>query len=336
MYKHLAANAFTLLIVAVFAVGVVILWGRGEFTAPGPLPETTIVTVEPGDRLDTVTKRLVDAGAITNPTVFRLAARYTGGDRGLKFGDYEVPQGASMEAILDLITSGRSVNYNVTVVEGWTSWQVVQRLNALDTLKGEVTVIPPEGSLAPDTYSYNRNDSRQSVLDRMAAAQVRILDEAWLYRDPEIPIATKEDALILASIVEKETGLADERPQVASVFVNRLRKGMKLQTDPTVVYGITEGKGSLGRGLRQSELRGETPYNTYVITGLPPTPIANPGKDAIEAVLNPAETDYLFFVADGTGGHAFAVTLPEHNANVRKWRAIEAERAAASENSESN
>ena len=331
MMRHIAANALTILILAIAALGVLVMWGKGEFSKPGPLAEAVIGPVEPGDGLAKVTKRLVEAGAIKNETVFRLGARYTKVANNLKFGEYEIPPEASMQDILAVITSGRGVSYAVTVVEGWTSWQVVEKLKTVELLTGEIAEIPPEGSLAPNTYSYNRGESRQALIDKMLAAQVDILEEAWLNRDPETPLKSREEALILASIVEKETGLADERPLVASVFVNRLERGMRLQTDPTVIYGLTEGKGSLGRGLRRSELDKATPFNTYIIEGLPPTPIANPGKAAILATLNPDTSDFIFFVADGTGGHAFAKTLAEHNRNVRAWRAIEAERAKAAE-----
>lgn len=222
----------------------------------------------------------------------------------------------------------RDVRYRVTVAEGATSWQIVDSLKALDVLEGDIEAVPPEGSLAPDSYEVRPGGERAEVIARMSAAQVGILAEAWENRDPSVPLETPEEALVLASIIEKETGVADERRQVASVFTNRLRQGMKLQTDPTVIYGVTRGEGVLGRGLRQSELRRETPYNTYVIPGLPPTPIANPGRLSIEAALNPDETPFIFFVADGTGGHAFAVTIQDHNANVAKWRKIEAERNA--------
>ncbi len=217
--------------------------------------------------------------------------------------------------------------YRIALAEGVTTWQIVEALKAADFLKGEVAEMPPEGMLAPDSYEVSAGDTRESVLEQMQAAQQAILDEAWAGRDDDLPITTKEEALTLASLIEKETGVAEERPQVASVFVNRLRKGIKLQTDPAVIYGITKGQGILGRGLRQSELRRETPYNTYVIEGLPPGPIANPGRAAIEAAVHPDQTDYIFFVADGTGGHAFAKTLKEHNENVARWRKIEAERS---------
>lgn len=218
--------------------------------------------------------------------------------------------------------------YRALIAEGVTSWQVVNALNTLDLLGDDYAEIPPEGSLAPDSYAFEPGDPVSSIIDQMAASQERILAEAWANRDADVPLETPEEALILASIVEKETGVAEERRQVASVFVNRLNRGMKLQTDPTVIYGITEGEGVLGRGLRQSELRRETPWNTYVIPALPPTPIANPGRASIEAALNPDTSEFIFFVADGTGGHAFATNLDDHNRNVARWREIEAERAA--------
>ncbi|WP_147125213.1 endolytic transglycosylase MltG [Shimia ponticola] len=217
--------------------------------------------------------------------------------------------------------------FRVAVAEGVTSWQIITSLRSLDILQGAVDEIPPEGSLAPDSYEVTPGTERSAIVARMLAAQETRLADAWAAREDGLPYDNPAEALIMASIIEKETGVADERRQVASVFVNRLNRGMRLQTDPTVIYGITRGQGVLGRGLRQSELRGETPWNTYVIDGLPPTPIANPGAASIEAALNPDETPYIFFVADGTGGHAFAETLEEHNRNVARWRQIEAERA---------
>lgn len=228
---------------------------------------------------------------------------------------------------IDAVAEG-DLRFRVTVAEGVTSWQVAESLKRADFLAGEVGERPPEGSLAPDSYEVDKGADRAALIAEMQARQARVLAELWASRAPDAPYATPEEALIMASIVEKETGIPEERRQVASVFVNRLERGMRLQTDPTVIYGVTRGEGVLGRGLRQSELRRETPYNTYVIDGLPPTPIANPGRASIEAALNPDSTPYLFFVADGTGGHAFAETLAEHNENVARWRAIEAERAA--------
>jgi len=218
--------------------------------------------------------------------------------------------------------------FRVTLAEGVTSWQVVESLRTLDLLSGSVEEIPPEGSLAPDSYEVRPGDDKAALIAEMQERQTAILEDLWAARRSGLPLETQEEALILASIIEKETGVAEERRRVASVFVNRLREGMRLQTDPTVIYGVTEGRGTLGRGLRQSELRRATPWNTYVIRGLPPTPIANPGRASIAAALDPDDTPFLFFVADGTGGHAFAETLAEHNQNVARWRAIEAQREA--------
>ncbi len=213
--------------------------------------------------------------------------------------------------------------YRIALAEGVTSWQIVEGLKAADFLDGDVAEVPPEGSLAPDSYEVTPGTERAEVLAEMTERQTARLDEAWQNRAPGIPVETPEEALVLASIIEKETGVAEERPQVASVFVNRLKQGMMLQTDPTVIYGVTGGKGVLGRGLRRSELDRDTPYNTYRNQGLPPTPIANPGEASISAATNPADTDFLFFVADGSGGHVFSKTLDEHNTNVAKWRALE-------------
>lgn len=226
------------------------------------------------------------------------------------------------------VAEAEDIRWRVTLAEGVTSWQVVEALKRADFLTGEIAAVPAEGTLAPDSYEVDRGSARADLIAAMEAKQVATLAELWASRAAGVPYDTPEEALIMASIVEKETGIAEERKRVASVFVNRLEQGMRLQTDPTVIYGITKGEGVLGRGLRQSELRRETPWNTYVIDGLPPTPIANPGRLSIEAALNPDTTDYLFFVADGTGGHAFAVTLAEHNENVARWRAIEAQQGA--------
>lgn len=217
-----------------------------------------------------------------------------------------------------------SVRLRVTLSEGATSWQVVEALKGADFLKGDVTEVPPEGMLSPDSYEVTKDESRTELLAEMQKRQAGVLAEAWATKAEGLPYKTPEEALTMASIVEKETGVPEERARVASVFLNRIAQGMKLQTDPTVIYAVTKGKGALGRGLRQSELRSNSPYNTYVVDGLPPGPIANPGSDAIKAALNPDQTKYLFFVADGSGGHAFAETLAEHNENVKKWRALEA------------
>jgi UPF0755 protein len=230
------------------------------------------------------------------------------------------PEAYSRVIVLD------DTRMRVALAEGTTSWQIVKALKSIDILDGDIFEVPLEGSLAPDSYEIKTGDMRVDVLSKMAVAQDLRLSEVWARRDKNTPVKTIDELLVLASIIEKETGVSDERFQVASVFVNRLNKGMPLQTDPTVIYGITMGKGPLGRGLRKSELRRDTPWNTYVNRGLPPTPIANPGLASLQAALAPMDTDYIYFVADGTGGHAFAVTLKDHNRNVVAWRKIEAER----------
>ena len=382
--RSVASNLFTFLIVGLIVLAGTILWGQRTFVAQGPLEQAICLRVAPGDSMGAVAERLAGEGAVANPTLFRIGSNYAGRSGELKFGNYLIPAGASMEEILGEITRGgqstcgaevnfrvgvttieavaRELNpgtgryeeiaeydlaaeevvipqeftdviageatprYRVTLAEGVTSWQVRDALARIDILEGELAEVPAEGSLAPDSYEIQPGDTRAALIERMQAAQEQILAAAWAEREEGLPVETPEELLILASLIEKETGVAAERPQVASVFVNRLRDGMRLQTDPTVIYGITNGEGVLGRGLRRSELDRRTPYNTYVIDGLPPTPIANPGRASIEAAANPDETPYIFFVADGTGGHAFAVTLEEHNANVARWREIEAQR----------
>jgi len=257
----------------------------------------------------------------------RLRERVPGTGEIVALADFAYEDGVP-DAYADLVSAGTPMVYRVAIPEGLTSWQIVEGFRQADFLSGEVLEIPEEGRLAPDTYEVRRGQDRQELLDQMAERQETILADAWAGRQDGLPLESAYEALILASIIEKETSVPDERGLVSGVFVNRLERGMRLQTDPTVIYGITNGEGVLGRGLRRSELRAETPWNTYVIDGLPPTPIANPGRDAIEAAVNPEATDFIFFVADGTGGHAFAETLADHNDNVARWRQIEAERAA--------
>ena len=235
-------------------------------------------------------------------------------------------QGEDAPEIYADLSTLSGTRHRIALAEGVSAWQVVQSLIGIEVLAGELEDVPDEGSIAPDSYEVRQGDSRQSVINRMMAAQEAVLIEAWETRAEGLPLTTPHEALILASIIEKETALAAERDQVASVFINRLNRGIALQTDPSVIYGLTQGKSALGRGLRRSELKKDTPWNTYLYRGLPPTPIANPGRDSIRAALNPAETNFLYFVADGQGGHAFATSLKEHNRNVAKWRAIEAER----------
>lgn len=382
MWRHIASNALTFLIVGLFLLAGIVAWGTREYRAEGPLEAAICLEVPEGAaNTDVLTDTLLEKGAISSAFVYETGARYSEKSGDIKFGRFRVPEAASMEEIVDIITRGGrntcgteviyrvginrtvvdvreldpatnqfveletfvvaedeppvtyqevkadgSATFRLVIAEGATSWQITNALGQIDVLSADVTDPPAEGTLAPRDYEFSEGDTVSSILARMQATQEAILTEAWQNRVDGLPIETPEEALILASIIEKETSVPDERRQVASVFVNRLNRGMRLQTDPTVIYGITRGEGVLGRGLRQSELRGETPWNTYVIPALPPTPIANPGKAAIEAALNPDTTEYIFFVADGTGGHAFATNLEDHNRNVAVWRQIEAER----------
>ncbi|MEO0751149.1 MAG: endolytic transglycosylase MltG [Pseudomonadota bacterium] len=382
MWRHIASNFLTFLVVVVFLVGGAILWGQSQYTTAGPLERSICLRVERGTNMSRVSETLVERGAVSNGALFRIGADYSDKAGLLKAGSWLIPEQASMGQITDIITQGGAstcgtqvvyrigvtqvraevreldpatetfvelvdfemqadgsrppeyaevieqsdTRYRIDVAEGVTSWQIITALNAIEVLEDPIEGVPPEGSLAPFSYEIEGGDSRLGLLEQMRDVQRTRLAAAWEARDPDVPLADPAEVLILASIIEKETGQAEERPQVASVFVNRIRRGMRLQTDPTVIYGITNGESVLGRGLRQSELRRATPYNTYVIEGLPPTPIANPGEASLMAAVNPDDTPYIFFVADGTGGHAFAETLDEHNRNVARWRAIEAER----------
>jgi UPF0755 protein len=306
-------------------------WLGYQFNAEGPLEEDTVILLERGSSTRAIAARLEAEGLISDQRIFlaqlRIDDELGRGRAPMRAGEFAIPAHASMAEIHDVLAHGDFIQHPVRVPEGLTTAMIVRIVEASDVLTGEIEHVPPEGSLLPDTYLVDRGTSRQAVLDRMAAAQTRLLDQLWDSRDPNLPFSTREEAINLASIVEKETGIAHERPMVAAVFVNRLRRGMRLQSDPTIIYGITAGE-PLGRGIRRSELDDTTnPYHTYHIDGLPPTPIANPGRESIAAVLNPPQSEYIFFVADGTGGHAFARTLAEHNRNVARWRQIERERA---------
>ena len=290
----------------------VVTWAQRQYRAPGPLTAELEVQVERGESLVSVTEKLADAGAIGNPMLFRISARYDELDAGLRYGDYRIPAGASMREILELLNRGGNVIRQVVVPEGLTSWQVVEMLNVQPELEGEVAEVPPEGALAPAGYDFQRGDERQAIIDRMRAEQGEIVAAAWAGRAPDLPLESPEELLTLASIVEKETGVAEERPLVASVFVNRLRQGMRLQTDPAVIYGITKGEGPLGRGLRASELATVTPYNTYAIVGLPPTPIANPGQGG-----------------DRGGGESGGERLPVFRRGRQRWACVRADVAGA-------
>ena len=318
---------------ALIALGVAIMIALAAvWTFEGPGPEAregavTSVILAKGSGVRQIGAALDKAGVITSPTLFSLAARVTGAGANLKAGEYEIASGASMAQVLADIRAGKVVRHLISIPEGWTSGMALDAVNAAPWLTG-VAAEPAEGALLPDTYESQRGDDRTVVLQKMADARDKMLAELWATRAPDLPFATPQEAVTLASIVEKETGVAAERPRVAAVFINRLKAGMALQSDPTIIYGLTRGR-PLGRGIRQSELDAIVPYNTYKIVGLPPTPIANPGRAALAAVLHPIQTDELYFVADGTGGHVFASTLAAHEENVKKWREIDRAKAGA-------
>ncbi|WP_440409945.1 endolytic transglycosylase MltG [Neorhizobium petrolearium] len=301
------------------------------FQEPGPLEANTHFMVRPGAGLAEIATNLERNGIVSDARIFRyVTATYLRRGETLKAGEYEIKAHASMKDIMDILESGRSILYSVVLPEGLTVRQMMLRLAEDPVLEGELPAeLPPEGSLRPDTYKFSRGSKRADIIQQMRVAQEKMIDQIWEKRDLDLPIKTKEEFVVLASIVEKETGKEDERAHVASVFINRLQKGMRLQSDPTIVYGLFGGEGKPSdRPIFKSDLAKPTPYNTYQIKGLPPTPISNPGRAALEAVANPWRTNDLYFVADGTGGHVFAATLEEHNANVRRWRKVEAERAA--------
>lgn len=319
-----------LVVLGIVIIGGVIYWGAQQFYAEGPTHNVAIFQIERGNGLATVSQRLEDAGLISNRWVFQAGAVALKKERGLKTGEYEIPASASMSTILKTLTEGTPITYAVTIPEGFTSWQVVQRLDAEDALTGTINGVPEEGSLMPDTYAFERGDNRNDIIARMQKAQETALATIWAGRDPDLPLKTPQDLVTLASIVEKETGVPDERARVAAVFINRLKRGMRLQSDPTIIYGITNGQGPLGRGLKKSEIEQKNDYNTYQIDGLPVGPIANPGLSSMEAVAHPAKTTDLYFVAAGAlpaDGHLFAQTYAQHQRNVAKWRAVEREAA---------
>ncbi|MEL6365129.1 MAG: endolytic transglycosylase MltG [Pseudomonadota bacterium] len=293
--------------------------------ADGPTTEPQIVELAPGSSVGAIADKLEADGVVRSALLFKIAVKLQQAEQSVRAGEYEIPAGASVSDVVDILVDGRPVLHTVTIPEGVTTRQALAIIAADDTLDGEVTLDPGEGRLLPETYAHARGEKRDDLVRRMMDAQTEALDAAWDLRADDLPFNTRDEALILASIVEKETAVPSERRMVAAVFVNRLKKRMRLESDPTIIYGLTGGE-PLGRGLRRSEIDRETPYNTYKIRGLPPTPIANPGLASIEATLNPADADVLYFVADGSGGHAFASTYQEHLKNVERWRAIERSR----------
>ncbi|WP_425287383.1 endolytic transglycosylase MltG [Paramesorhizobium deserti] len=315
----------SLLVLAVVGASVLFYFGKLQFDAAGPSPAASTFLVKRGSGIVEIADGLERRGLISDARIFRYGVRAYGHEKDMKAGEYEVAAHASMRDIMETLRSGKSIMHSLTIPEGLTVQQIFDRIAANEVLAGDMPdTLPPEGSMFADTLRFTRGTMRQEIVTKLQAEQKKLVDEVWAKRNPDLPLKNVNEFVTLASIVEKETGVASERPHVASVFVNRLRKGMRLQSDPTIIYGLFGGKGKpADRPIYRSDIDKPTPYNTYIINGLPPTPVANPGRAALEAVANPLQTDDLYFVADGTGGHVFAATLKEHNDNVRRWRSIE-------------
>ena len=319
-----AGNAvFTFFILIAVVGGGLFAVVKHRFDAPGPLPAEKIVNIPPRQGIRDIADLLTKEGVIEHPATFIATALLAKTREELKFGEYQFPRHASLHDVINIIAENKVVQHQITIPEGLTSEQVVQRVLETSILAGNIKEIPREGSILPESYRFTRGTTREQVLQRMQQAQTRVAQEVWEHRASDLPLRSVQQLVTLASIVEKETGRADERGRVAAVFINRLRQRMKLQSDPTIIYGLVGGKGTLGRPISRSEIDQPTPYNTYVIEGLPPGPIANPGRAALEAAANPARTKELYFVADGTGGHAFSETLEQHQRNVARLRALE-------------
>jgi UPF0755 protein len=331
---RLVSGIFTVLLLLMAIIGGAALALQSWVNAPGPLAAGKAVVIPKGEGVHEIASRLEREGVITDRRLFiagYLIAKATAwGDKArppqLKAGDYQIPEAASIRNLIDILSEGRTITHRVTIPEGLTSHQIVERLKGDPGLAGDVTEVPSEGALLPETFIVQRGAQRQAIVDNMRVESRKLMEKLWDQRQKGLPFKTWEEALVLASIVEKETGRNDERERVAAVFVNRLRQNMRLQSDPTILYGISAGKTVWSRPILKSEIGQRTAHNTYQIDGLPPTPICNPGRASIEAVLNPASSKDLYFVADGNGAHIFAETLKDHNANVQKWRALERDR----------
>ncbi len=320
---------WVLFFIVLFAtlIGGTLFIGHEMLVAQGPLETTKRIVIPRGAGPTAMAKVLHDENVIAYPRLFRVALIVDPSPKPIKAGEYEVPAHASMRAVVDLLQSGKVVQRRLTIPEGMTTAEAIELVRKTEALSGDITLDLKEGDLLPETYFYSRDDTRDSVLLRAKEAMDKTLDEAWRKRAAGLPLANRREALVLASIVEKETAVAAERARVSAVFVNRLRRKMRLESDPTTIYGLTKGKGPLGRELTRADLQSTSPYNTYFVVGLPPTPICNPGRASILAALNPqARERAIYFVADGQGGHAFANTLVEHNQNVARWREIQRQR----------
>jgi len=321
MRERLFTAALSLLAVVLAAVIGGYLWSLGAVNQPGPLSQPVTVIIRPGTGLGPIASQLAEAEVVSNDLLFQFEARRSGQERSLKPGEYRFEPGATITAVIDKLVKREVVARFVTIPEGLVSAEILRIIDQSEGLTGDAPASVPDGALLPETYKYEWGDAKTALIERMRTARDTALAELWAKRAPDLPIATPDEAMILAAIVEKETGVASERPKVAAVFINRLKKKMRLQSDPTVIYGINPL--GLDRPLSRADLAAPSPFNTYVIDRLPPSPICHPGRASIAAVLNPEPTDALYFVADGSGGHAFAVTLAEHNKNVARWRKIE-------------
>ena len=317
------SGLLTFVLLGALATVGALAWLMKEARSPGPLAADKVVMIVREDDGGSIADQLERAGVIDSSMWFNVLTLLDGNRGALKRGEYAFKAGMSMNEIENELIAHRVVRYKFTIPEGLTSEQVVDRLREDTVLAGEIRETPREGSLMPDTYYFERGDTRLSILSRMEKIQAKTVGEIWKGRAPDLPIKSPGELVTLASIVEKETGKPEERPHVAGVFINRLEKHMRLESDPTIVYGLALGKGTLGRSITRADLNQSTPYNTYIIEGLPPGPICNPGKAALEAVAQPSRSKDLYFVADGTGGHAFAETLDQHQKNVAHWRQIE-------------
>lgn len=320
----------SLILLVMVGGGLAVYFGKKAFIEPGPSAIGDTFLVKPNTGVSQIAEQLERRGLISDARVFRVGVRVHNNDQALKAGEYEIKPHASMREIMELLKSGKSVTYALTIPEGLTVHQAFERIAAHEALTGDMpSQLPPEGSIATDTLRFTRGATRQQMIDKLLSDQKALVSSIWARRDSDLPLADESEFLTLASIVEKETSRGDERSRIAGVFLNRLRKGMRLQSDPTIIYGLFGGQGKpADRPIYRSDIDKPTPYNTYTINGLPPTPIANPGRASLEAVANPSKTEDLYFVADGTGGHVFAPTLKEHNENVARYRAWQRKQAA--------
>lgn len=317
------ASLFLFVIIAAVGAAIVgsYVWAWGQYTGPGPLTQASTVIIPRGAGVETIARVLRGSGVIGDQIIFRLGVRVSGIDKNLKAGEYFFPARVSSEVVAKILESGTTVVRRLTIAEGLTSAQIYLLLSDADGLEGDIS-LPVEGTMLPETYYFSYGDSRRSLVRRMQESMRRQLAGLWAARSTDLPYKSPAEALILASIVEKETAVANERPRIAGVFLNRLMLGMRLQSDPTVIYGVSDGAGFLDRALTRADLKSPNPYNTYLNAGLPPGPIGNAGKASLTAVFNPEPTEDIYFVADGNGGHVFAKTLKQHNRNVAKWRKV--------------